>query len=89
MPDECKRPPYRRSWREAGLRLLVTIALQAVFGVPVYLAFVVSDAVPNENPEYWRLRLLWWSGCVLVIMGLRCLVWVYDALFPSDPIPHA
>ena len=88
LPDAYKRPPYRRSWTEAGLRLGVTLLLMALLGVPIYLTLVVSDMVPNEDPDYWRLRILWWSVIVLIIVGLRCLAWVIDALFPSRSIPY-
>ena len=55
--------------------------------MPIYLALVASDLVPNEDPDYWRLRILWWSVIVMVILGLRCLAWVVDALVPSQT-PH-
>lgn len=83
LPDAYKRPPYRRSWTEAGLRFAVTLALQLILGLPIYFTLVASDMVPNDDPDYWRLRILWWSFIVLVIVGLRCLAWVVDALFPS------
>ena len=87
LPDAYKHPPYRRSWTEAGLRLAVTVVLLAIIGVPIYLVLVVGDVVPNEDPDFWRLRILWWSFIVMVIVGLRSLAWVFDALVPSRTIP--
>ncbi|MBH60965.1 MAG: hypothetical protein CL569_00630 [Alphaproteobacteria bacterium] len=88
LPDAFKRPPYRRSWTEAALRFVVTAALLVLFGVPIYLTLVVSDMVPNEDPDYWRLRFLWWGFIVLVIIGARGFAWIVDALIPSRGIPH-
>jgi hypothetical protein len=88
LPDAYKRPPYRRSWTEAGLRLAVTVMLLTIIGVPIYLVLVASDVVPNEDFDFWRLRILWWSFIALIIVGLRCLAWMFDALVPSRSIPN-
>ena len=83
LPEAYKRPPYRRSWTEAWLRLGVTGILIAALGASIHFTLVASDMVPNEDPDYWRLRILWWSVVVMVIVGLRGLAWVFDALVPS------